>query len=140
MRFVIDVVRNEGDAPGGRELDVTDEVGPCGEATTSTSITTTTTTTTATTSTTPASSSTSPSSSSTPSTEPGDLSIAAFSPVCLRDAPYVDITFGDQPEFDRRTATVTFIDLDGNEIESHTATYQAGATVRFVYARARAGD
>ena len=28
---------------------------------------------------------------------------------------------------------MTFVDLDGNEIESHTATYQAGATVRFVY-------
>jgi LPXTG-motif cell wall-anchored protein len=81
----------------------------------------------------PSSSSSPPSSSTPPTTEPGDLSIAAFSPVCLRDAPYVDVTFGDQPQFDGRTATVTFIDLDGNEIESHTATYQAGATVRFVY-------
>ncbi len=30
-------------------------------------------------------------------------------------------------------ATVTFVDLDGNVVGTETATYQAGATVRFVY-------
>ena len=42
-------------------------------------------------------------------------------------------TFGDQPQFNGQPATVTFIDLDGNAVETQTATYQAGATVRFVY-------
>jgi hypothetical protein len=147
VRLVIDVEREGGGSvPSSWELDVTEEVGPCVEATTTASTTTTTTTTTtpttpassttspASSSTSPASSTTSPTSSSTPpTTDPGDLSIAAFSPVCLRDAPYVDVTFGDQPDFDGRTATVTFVDLDGNEVETHTATYEAGETVRFVY-------
>ena len=30
-------------------------------------------------------------------------------------------------------ATVTFVDLDGNVVGTETATYEAGATVRFVY-------
>jgi LPXTG-motif cell wall-anchored protein len=134
VRFVIDVdLADGGEVPAGWELDVTEEVGPCGEVPTTTTTTTTTTEPPTTTTEPPPSSSTSPPSSSTPTTEPGDLSIAAFSPVCLRDAPYVDVTFGDQPEFDGRTATVTFVDLDGNEVETHTTTYQAGALVRFVY-------
>jgi hypothetical protein len=53
--------------------------------------------------------------------------------VCLRDAPYIDVTFGSQPEFNGMVATVTFIDLDGNVVATHTTTYQAGTTVRFVY-------
>ncbi len=53
--------------------------------------------------------------------------------MCLRDAPYIDVTFGDQAEFNGQTATVTFIDLNGNVVGSETATYQAGTTVRFLY-------
>jgi hypothetical protein len=131
--------------PGEWDLGVTESVGPCGEGTTTTESTTTTTTASTTTTTTPGSttttttpeSSTSSSSTSTSSTTsttvPGGLSIAALAPVCVRDAPYIDLTFGDQPQFNGHTATVTFIDLDGNVVGSETATYQAGATVRFVY-------
>ena len=61
------------------------------------------------------------------------LDIAAMGPVCLEDAPYIEVTFGDQPQFDGRTATVTFVDLDGNVVGTETAAYEAGATVRFVY-------
>jgi hypothetical protein len=68
-----------------------------------------------------------------PSTVPQSLEIAAMGPVCLRDAPYIEVTFGDQPQFDGRTATVSFTDLDGNVVGTETATYAAGATVRFVY-------
>jgi LPXTG-motif cell wall-anchored protein len=146
VHFAIEVVRGSGEpTPGEWEYDVTAEVGPCGEGTTTTSSTTTTTTpeTTTTTpgssttspgssTTSPGSSTSSPESSTTSTTVPG-LSIAAFSPVCLRDAPYVDVTFGDQPEFNGHTATVTFIDLDGNVVETHTTTFQAGETRRFVY-------
>ena len=53
--------------------------------------------------------------------------------MCLRDAPYIEVTFGNQPQFNGRPATVTFIDLDGNAVGTETATYQAGTTVRFVY-------
>ena len=72
-----------------------------------------------------------------PTTEPPtttpSLDIAAMGPVCLEDAPYIEVTFGDQPQFNGRTATVTFVDLDGNVVGTETATYEAGATVRFVY-------
>jgi LPXTG-motif cell wall-anchored protein len=66
-------------------------------------------------------------------TDPASLDITAIGPVCLNDAPYIDVTFGDQPQFNGRPATVTFIDLGGNVVETETATYQAGTTVRFVY-------
>ena len=61
------------------------------------------------------------------------LSITAISPVCLRDAPYIDVTFGNQPQFNGFTATVTFIASNGEVVGTETATYQAGTTVRFVY-------
>jgi hypothetical protein len=69
-----------------------------------------------------------------PQTTPSEsLDIVAMGPACLNDAPYIEVTFGDQPQFNGRPATVTFIDLDGNVVGTATATYQAGATVRFVY-------
>jgi hypothetical protein len=43
------------------------------------------------------------------------------------------VTFGDQAQFNGHTATVTFLDLDGNVVETHTTTFQAGETRRFVY-------
>jgi hypothetical protein len=61
------------------------------------------------------------------------LELAAVGPVCVSDAPYIEISFGNQPQFDGRPATVTFSDLDGNVVGTQTATYQANATVRFVY-------
>ena len=67
-----------------------------------------------------------------PTTEAQSLDIAAMGPVCQSDAPYIDVTFGDQPQFNGRTATVTFIDLDGNVVGTETATMRP-ATVRFVY-------
>jgi hypothetical protein len=69
----------------------------------------------------------------TTTTAPSVLSIAAISPVCLRDAPYIEVTFGDQPQFNGFPATVTFIDINGVVVGTETATFQAGATVRFVY-------
>jgi len=68
-----------------------------------------------------------------PTTVAQSLDIVAMGPVCQRDAPYIEVTFGDQPQFNGRTATVTFIDLDGNVVGTETATYAAGAAVRFVY-------
>ncbi len=53
--------------------------------------------------------------------------------MCLRDVPYIDVTFGSQPEFNGHAATVRFIDLDGNVVGTHNATFQAGTTVRFLY-------
>ena len=69
----------------------------------------------------------------TTTTVPDFLSITAISPICLRDAPYIDVTFGDQPVFDGRPATVTFVDLNGDVVATHTATFQSNTTVRFVY-------
>ena len=71
------------------------------------------------------------------------MDISAIGPVCLKDAPYIEVTFGNQPQFNGQPATVTFVDLDGNAVGTQTATYQAGTTVRFVYPGAswtRAGN
>ncbi len=51
----------------------------------------------------------------------------------MADAPYVNVTFGNQPEFNGRPATVTFIDVNGNVVATHTATYTANGSIRFVY-------
>jgi hypothetical protein len=147
VRFVIDAQGEGTEDHPEYDLDANEDVGPCGEAPTTTEPAPTTSEPAPTTSEpapttsepapstseSPATSTTPPSSSTPPTSAPDGLSIAAFSPVCLRDAPYVDVTFGDQPQFNGRSATVTFIDLDGNEVETHTTTYQAGAMVRFVY-------
>jgi hypothetical protein len=60
VRFVIDAQRPGTEDHPEYDLDVTDEVGPCGEGATTTSSTTTTTTTPETTATAPGSSTTSP--------------------------------------------------------------------------------
>jgi hypothetical protein len=149
VHFVLDAQGPATEDHPEYDLDVTQIVGPCGEVTTTSPESSTTspessstspessTTSPESSSTSPESSTTSPESSTTSpessTTSPGTISIAAFSPVCLRDAPYVDVTFGDQSEFNGRTATVTFIDLDGNVVETHTTTFQAGATKRFIY-------
>ncbi len=104
----------------------------CSDTTTTTSTTTTTTTTTtlpgATTTTT-----TLPGATTTTTTIAGDLSVTAITPICVRDAPYVQVTFGNQPELNGRPATVTFIDINGVVVATHTATYQANSSVTFVY-------
>jgi LPXTG-motif cell wall-anchored protein len=43
------------------------------------------------------------------------------------------VTFGNQPEFNGHTATITFIDVNGVVVATHTATYQANTSVRFIY-------
>ena len=48
-----------------------------------------------------------------------------ITPICVQDAPYIDVTFGDQPQFNGRPATVTFIDVDGNVVATHMVTYTA---------------
>ena len=53
--------------------------------------------------------------------------------MCVKDAPYIEVTFGGQSQFNGRPATVTFRDLAGNVVDTATATFQAGTTVRFVY-------
>jgi LPXTG-motif cell wall-anchored protein len=140
VRFVLDAQGEGTEDHPEYDLDATEQVGPCGEAPTTTEPAPTTSEpapTTSdpapTTSESPATSTTPPSSSTPPTSAPDGLSIAAFSPVCLRDAPYVDVTFGDQPQFNGRSATVTFIDLDDNEVETHNAAFRAGETIRFVY-------
>jgi LPXTG-motif cell wall-anchored protein len=61
------------------------------------------------------------------------LDISAIGPVCAKDVPYIEVTFGAQSQFNGRPASVTFRDLNGNVVGTDSATYQAGTTVRFVY-------
>ncbi len=69
----------------------------------------------------------------TPTTIVGALSVTAITPVCVNDAPFVRVTFGNQPEFNGRPATVTFIDINGVTVATHSATYTANGTLTFVY-------
>jgi LPXTG-motif cell wall-anchored protein len=59
--------------------------------------------------------------------------VTAITPVCVNDAPFVRVTFGNQPEFNGRPATVTFIDINGVTVATHSATYTAGGSLTFVY-------
>jgi hypothetical protein len=63
----------------------------------------------------------------------GGLQIGSAASVCSKDVPFVDITFGNQPEFNGIVGTITFETLDGTFVESHPVTYQANETVRLVY-------
>lgn len=72
-----------------------------------------------------------PPSGPTPSVD--SLSIGSAASVCSRDVPFIDITFGNQPEFNGLAGTIAFRQLDGSFVESHQVVYQAGETVRLVY-------
>jgi len=61
------------------------------------------------------------------------LSIGSAASVCSRDVPFIDITFGNQPEFNGLVGTITFSTLDGDFVETIPVTYQANSTVRLVY-------
>jgi hypothetical protein len=53
--------------------------------------------------------------------------------VCSRDVPYVNLTFGNQPEFNGLTGTITFLDVNGQFIEAHEVVYQAGETISLLF-------
>jgi hypothetical protein len=59
--------------------------------------------------------------------------VGAFSTQCVKDAPFVVIQFGNQPQYNGMPATVTFHLLTGQVIEVTTVTYQANSTVRLIY-------
>jgi hypothetical protein len=79
------------------------------------------------------SSSTTTSTSSTTTTLPETLDIGAASVVCSRDVPFVNLTFGNQPEFNGLVGTITFYDVNDAFIEQHAVTYQAGETISLLY-------
>jgi hypothetical protein len=53
--------------------------------------------------------------------------------VCSRDVPFVNLTFGNQPEFNGLTGTITFTTLDGDFVEVHEVVYQANETISLLY-------
>lgn len=59
--------------------------------------------------------------------------IGGASSVCSRDVPFIDITFGNEPQFNGLVGTITFSTLDGDFIEEIPVTYQANTTVRLVF-------
>lgn len=61
------------------------------------------------------------------------LDISALTTVCILDAPFVAITFGDQPQFDGRDAVVTFTTLDGDFVGQEVVTFASGTTVTLIY-------
>jgi len=71
--------------------------------------------------------------STTPLVAPVVFSIGSASTVCVRDAPFVELTFGNQPELNGTVGTLEFRTLDGDVIESHQIVYQANTSFRVVY-------
>jgi hypothetical protein len=62
------------------------------------------------------------------------LGIGALAPVCIKDAPYISIAFGNQPQFNGLTAFVTFSSLTtGQVVGTATTPYIANSTAVFVY-------
>lgn len=55
-------------------------------------------------------------------------------PVCIGDAPYIEVRFGDQPQFNGLIATVTFTSqVTGLVVETTTVPYVANSSVFIVY-------
>jgi LPXTG-motif cell wall-anchored protein len=65
------------------------------------------------------------------------LQIGSAASVCSRDVPLVNITFGNQPEFNGIVGTIEFVSLDGSLHETHQVTYQANETVTLLYPGAK---
>jgi LPXTG-motif cell wall-anchored protein len=70
-------------------------------------------------------------------TLPDTLKIGSAASVCSRDVPLVQITFGDQPEFNGIVGTIEFVSLDGTLHETHQVTYQAGETITLLFPGAK---
>ena len=105
----------------------------------------TTTTTTSSTTSVPSTTSTSPPSTlpSSTTTVPGattttpavvdTFDIGAASSVCTNDVPFIELTFGNEPQFNGLVGTITFTTLDGDFVDTISITYQANTTIRVVY-------
>ncbi len=72
-------------------------------------------------------------STTTSTTTAPTVRIAAVTPLCHKDAPYIAVTFGGDPVFDGRTGTVSFVDVNGTTVATHSVTFRVGDTVQFVY-------
>jgi hypothetical protein len=70
----------------------------------------------------------------TTTTLPGEpAAVSAVTPLCISDAPFIDVKFGPQTLYIGKTAHITFIDLDGNTVGTHEAPYEPNGVVRLVY-------
>ena len=70
----------------------------------------------------------------TTSTSGPVLAITDLSSVCVNDTPWIEIRFGNQPDYDGMPATIRFLDVVGNPVhEPIVTTYRAGTTVRLLY-------
>ena len=59
--------------------------------------------------------------------------IGAAASVCTNDVPFIELTFGNEPQFNGLVGTITFTTLDGDFIETVPVTYQANTTIRLVF-------
>lgn len=69
----------------------------------------------------------------TPTTGPLGIFISAVGTTCQKDVPVIVIEFGDQAEFNGRTATLTFIDLNGKVIEKRLTIYESNTKIVELY-------
>lgn len=68
----------------------------------------------------------------TPTNEP-TIDITALTPVCQNGAPYIHATVDGSAELTGRTATIEFIDSNGDVVETHTRTFEPGVLMSFIY-------
>lgn len=82
----------------------------------------------------------------TTTTEPKSLTneptieITALSPVCHNDAPYIEAIIDGSDELAGQPATIEFIDINGDVVETHTRTFEPGEVMMFVYPGASVAD
>jgi hypothetical protein len=67
-------------------------------------------------------------------TLPGEpAAVQAVEPLCISDAPFIDVTFGPHTQYVGKTAHITFLDINGNTVGTHQAPYEPNGVVRLVY-------
>lgn len=62
-----------------------------------------------------------------------ELSIKALTPVCVADAPFIDVTLLGDGVLNGQTATITFVDVNGISVATHQVVFDSGSTYRFIY-------
>jgi hypothetical protein len=79
-------------------------------------------------------------STTTTTTLPENIDLGAASTECIRDAPYVVITFGNQPSLDGLTGSILFYAVTGELIGVHSFTYHPNETLTYIYPGAEVDD
>lgn len=61
------------------------------------------------------------------------ISIEAVTPVCQKDAPWIDVTLHGDSVLNGHAGTLSFVDVNGVTVATHPITFNSGETLRFIY-------